>query len=195
MNDFIEQNKAALLELLKLIRPKLISLLDNHGIQIMIDYCYQQIDQLNRAAKLIENTSCSNGCAFCCYDKITVSSFEASYITSFIEQFKIKVDQDIIDFQVKHGIEKVKMAQRKCSLLDDDNSCKIYEIRPMICRLYNSTDSPELFDFEKHPETTGTARVLEAWAYMLAVADIDRERNGETPYDLHKCIAKIKGLI
>lgn len=103
---------------------------------------------------------CKPGCADCCYALFDLTLIEAMSVKKrFDENFSGKLKHDILtyaesaDRQIfklkkqateaeKKGvdgnqiIEKISKIKIKCPLLDDDNRCRMYEFRPIACRVY-----------------------------------------------------------
>lgn len=103
---------------------------------------------------------CEKGCSDCCYALFDLSLVEALYINAkFNERFKgmdrsrILGRADATDRQIyklkhklhkasrqgtsaKEILEQVARTRVRCPMLDDDESCEMYDCRPLTCRLY-----------------------------------------------------------
>ncbi len=102
---------------------------------------YERI-QMDRNS--IENHVCKKGCSTCCTNDFPISITEFFAILRYIG---IQYTNDFILEMEKKA--KVSLHSPQCIFVDDtDNSCKIYEVRPLICRKYGTyascTDCPKL---------------------------------------------------
>ncbi|MDY0274948.1 MAG: YkgJ family cysteine cluster protein [Desulfomicrobium sp.] len=102
--------------------------------------------------------ACRKGCSDCCHALFDISLVEALYLNSkFLEldegtRHKILIDADKADRKVNVLKRKLSKAAAqedtskilaqvgkeriRCPLLDSDNQCKLYDFRPITCRLY-----------------------------------------------------------
>lgn len=91
--------------------------------------------------------SCGPGCGFCCHSLIKIIPAEALLISSYISRHY--TDTELLELKNKinnyraliHGknFEKRTLIkdQMPCIFLKEDN-CSIYQVRPFICRAWNS---------------------------------------------------------
>lgn len=97
---------------------------------------------------------CAKGCAHCCKISVEVTALEASYIHSKTE-FKAE-PLTISSFEIVDSFTEY------CNLLDQETGlCKIYEYRPLACRIFGTYDhyrfceSPDvnhaIHSFGSHP--------------------------------------------
>ncbi|MDI9261300.1 YkgJ family cysteine cluster protein [Alicyclobacillus sendaiensis] len=106
--------------------------------------------------------SCSKGCAYCCYQAVFITSFEARIIWQWItlqtdskeriERLKHRLriwreriqgsglTQTVNTYQFK---KRYFQARLRCPFLNNDKSCSIYPVRPTPCRTYFSFGNPE----------------------------------------------------
>ncbi len=90
---------------------------------------------------------CENGCSWCCYQPVYMTTQEAILIFEFIHQvFDVNQRDKIFSkAQAKYKLTKGLKEERKqkikfaCPFLMD-GSCSIYSVRPMACRIYLSSD-------------------------------------------------------
>jgi len=114
--------------------------------------------------------ACKNGCAFCCFQPVYAVTHEMLFLKDFIRQ---NIPQNKQDSFMKHSREKSLLTLNKsmeeqqkikfaCPFLEN-SSCRVYEARPMACRIYLSSsvlscekdymdsgrkrDKPELYEF------------------------------------------------
>ena len=93
----------------------------------------------DKVMDLVNNeTTCSKGCDFCCYDKINVTKTEIAVIDNFVRKNHIIADP----VNTKPWNER-KYAEYKCRYLRN-GECMIYPVRPFVCRTHNSKDDAEL---------------------------------------------------
>jgi Fe-S-cluster containining protein len=86
--------------------------------------------------------TCRKGCAFCCYVYIETTIDEALVIKNYCNQHNITIDKEALEKQ--KNLELNTWNGHKCVFLGDDNTCSIYEVRPMTCRKYYVASEPKL---------------------------------------------------
>lgn len=80
--------------------------------------------------------ACAPGCAFCCYLPVDVLAPEAFRIAAYLQQTRSPAALTELVYRLgTHG--QHYHAARPCVFLAD-RRCSIYEVRPMVCRGYNS---------------------------------------------------------
>jgi len=77
---------------------------------------------------LIPDFKCIDGCTECCR-KFGVPSMKQ------IERRRI------LSFTKKHNIKTDKKRELTCPYLEEGKGCRIYPVRPLICRLYGTSPS------------------------------------------------------
>ena len=95
-----------------------------------------------------EDIACKKGCSWCCYKQVGVSPLEVFLIAEHLKNKEIKVSLEDIKSrltaldQITNGLpsEARLSAQLPCAFLVED-SCSIYEVRPLACRGGNSIDA------------------------------------------------------
>ena len=93
-----------------------------------------EIDQLLESVPKFE---CKAGCADCC-GLIAVSKLELKRI---VARTGIKPEMLKTSFRLK---QLKKTGCLDCPLLDSQNKCSVYDIRPAICRVYGASDHVRL---------------------------------------------------
>lgn len=98
---------------------------------------------------------CTQGCSYCCYEQVRVSSIESPLIKDLLNEYpkirdiiqgnvlewfkyfnentpdnKVLTTKDMVEFELKMLRER-----RPCPFLVDFN-CTIYKVRPIVCRTY-----------------------------------------------------------
>jgi Fe-S-cluster containining protein len=187
--QFLEENKELLNTHMLKILPIFKGRLKDDGIQGLMEYANQYLDAIHEKVDMAGKTTCSSGCSFCCYTDINLSTFEASYINAVIEHYDIKVDEVRLKKQQTKKWHRLKHNDKRCVMLSEEGSCMIYDYRPVICRLWNSTEEPKHCDSKGQSQSTRTARVVEAWAVALVLFQLDSEEGVDTRgLFLHKLI-------
>lgn len=90
---------------------------------------------VDKAAAVVEPlTVCSKGCAACCEIPVDITDLEASYIERNTGR------------RMKLGVQSAltRHDTTRCPFLGDDNTCSIYQYRPLACRVYYTFDDPAL---------------------------------------------------
>lgn len=101
--------------------------------------------------------SCRKSCAFCCHTPVSVTKSEVDQIYNYLRTHRISWNRD-------RGSEHSKNA---CSFLSRDNSCKIYEARPLACRKLMAVSQAELCNSE---EAHSPSYLLYIEAELIAAA-------------------------
>lgn len=108
---------------------------------------------------------CSKGCAHCCKQLIAISMSEFLAMQPILDNLprekRLKLKEEAIKQNIilkENGIvtmcstsnidiyeyqKKYFDLQLKCPLLDENNSCLVYEVRPFNCSTYRNYGSPE----------------------------------------------------
>lgn len=187
--QFLQENSVQLKTEVEKILPFLRKEEEEHGIQGVVEYAYGYIDTVHKKVDMASKTTCGSGCSFCCHSDINMSSYEGSYILGIIEYLKIPINTTRLEKQQSKKFHKLKYADKACVMLDKKGNCMIYDHRPIICRLWNSTSNPKHCDGKGGYQKTRTARVIESWAMSLAIFQLDMERGiNSKEIFLHKII-------
>lgn len=75
-----------------------------------------------------QSMKCQQGCHGCCLPDLTVSALEASHIANYLR------NHADVDALAREAEEKDAFAGSRCSFLNMQGSCTIYEARPIVCR-------------------------------------------------------------
>ena len=90
--------------------------------------------------------ACKRGCAYCCYPgNLQISRAEAAAIVEHVEASWSDADRASLRKRLEHYQSMPIMerwnARVPCPLLDEQQgTCTVYEVRPLRCRGWNSTD-------------------------------------------------------
>jgi hypothetical protein len=82
-------------------------------------------------------------CANCC--KTTSPIFRDADIRRISKHLRVKEGKFISDYLRMDEEQDYVLKSSPCSFLDNDNSCSIYDVRPLACREYPHTDRKNMF--------------------------------------------------
>ena len=82
-------------------------------------------------------------CANCC--KTTSPIFRDADIRRISKHLRIKEGKFISDYLKMDEDQDYVLKSSPCSFLDNDNTCSIYDVRPLACREYPHTDRKNMF--------------------------------------------------
>lgn len=90
--------------------------------------------------------ACCAGCAYCCYLKVDVHAHEIFSIVDYLRRNKSVVEIEAIASAAEANKKKVRpMTEQeqlgtniRCPLLNQDNTCSVYPVRPALCRSKHS---------------------------------------------------------
>lgn len=129
-----------------------------------IESMYEAIDGLNDSITSLAShhnqpVACKNGCYWCCHQAVYANSYELHYLSEKIKQkcTPEKISMYLMAAETKYSatsvLSETELAHYKssCPLLEND-SCSMYEARPMACRIYLSTNLETCLEFFHHPE-------------------------------------------
>jgi Fe-S-cluster containining protein len=80
--------------------------------------------------------ACAPGCSFCCYLPVDVLAPEAFRIAAHLKQTRSPEQLGAVVYRLG-AYSQDDFGTRPCVFLTDGR-CSIYEVRPMVCRAYNS---------------------------------------------------------
>ena len=89
--------------------------------------------------KKMDCMSCANGC------KTTSPIFRDADIRRISKHLRVKEGKFISDYLRMDEEQDYVLKSSPCSFLDNDNSCSIYDVRPLACREYPHTDRKNMF--------------------------------------------------
>jgi Fe-S-cluster containining protein len=82
-------------------------------------------------------------CANCC--KTTSPIFRDADIRRISKHLRVKEGKFISDYLRMDEEQDYVLKSSPCSFLEKDNSCSIYDVRPLACREYPHTDRKNMF--------------------------------------------------
>ena len=163
------------------LRPNDLIELANQAIQLS-GKLWEEIKK--RPITDIDEIACKNGCSWCCYKQVEVSPLEVFAITNHLESKHDKFEiNDLISHlteldKITNGLSPLSRLKAKlpCAFLVD-NSCSIYEVRPLACRGGNSIDADlcrrhveDMDNVEKEIEHYGNPYQIHAVPYKVMQA-------------------------
>lgn len=90
----------------------------------------EKFDEIHARQK--SRMACGSGCSDCCVAGLTVSNVELANVREFVAGANGLADE-------LTSLERLDPhAGRKCALLTVQNTCSIYEARPLVCRTHGA---------------------------------------------------------
>lgn len=134
---------------------------------------YEAIDALlqaflERSGADGKPAECKKGCDFCCHQPVFAVSHEMLYLKDYISQ-NISPDKQkgFIDrsrekslLTLNKTMEQQQCISHPCPFLEN-NSCSVYEARPMSCRIYLSSSVNSCKKDFEHPRGRHTPELYE----------------------------------
>jgi len=188
---FLQENATEIRTFANKMLPTFREAYKENNIQGVVEFAHNYIDNINEKSGLNKKLSCSAGCSFCCYSEIMMTHNEASLIYSFIEQFDIPFDRKLVTRQNAKKFHRLKYADKRCAMLNENDKCSIYQHRPSICRLYNATTDPKDCDGSAGAPNTKTLRTIQGFGVAAALITFDEEQKNDGDYPLHKILKHI----
>lgn len=117
-------------------------------LQELMEFAQGIVDNLERDNKS-PHVACQNGCDYCCYSHLKIIPAEALLIYSFIDThfgdaersgLKQKTDRNLRLTNRKTIEERFHLKEKTPCVFLEKGSCRIYPVRPFICRAWNSLD-------------------------------------------------------
>lgn len=113
---------------------------------------YLMMEEIKPDAIIADKISCKKGCAYCCHINVDMTKVEGDLIKVYCEEKNIEINYEMLELQKKLTInERSASVNSACVFLDDNNTCKIYDVRPMACRNYMVVNDPDKCDMKKYP--------------------------------------------
>ena len=127
------------------LKPEGLIDLVNQAIHLS-NWLWEEIEK--RHITDFEDIACKNGCSWCCYKQVGVSPLEVFLIVEYLKNKKTTFSLEDLNSrlatldQQTNGLSSASRleAQLPCAFLLE-NSCSIYEVRPLACRGGNSIDA------------------------------------------------------
>lgn len=181
------------------------SFINNAVLPVLKDvmaYSHDIVDALE-SSNQSPAVACGPGCSYCCYSQIHVLPIEALLILSFLDECftrkQILLLMDKIEQRLQRTREKSLGSlfsiknELPCIFLEN-GICGIYQVRPFICRAWNSMDSSlckKIFNSGKFDDEieTSSARNLVFESSRSLFADFGKQLKLETvPFEMTQAI-------
>lgn len=127
----------------------------------------------NNVDKKVESSkhkvSCRKGCAFCCYLSVDITLHEADLLLEMCQSEDISIDWKRVVKQARKAddFNSLDYQDRKCPFLADDDSCKVYRLRPNSCRKLVVVSDPKKCDTLNH-NGAQVARLVDVEAEIIS---------------------------
>lgn len=136
-----------------------------HGVEGAVQYVWDACEKFMNEPELQEKMSCRRGCSFCCHQTIFISPLEAK----IIKDHGVKPEKIRLRRQKGKDVNTIKWKDRACPFLSREGECKIYAVRPLVCRTHNSIEDPKYCHQGNYPgRSIQEGRSLEVEALILA---------------------------
>lgn len=153
--------------------------------------CYRAVDDLVKEHfKQPNNThNCKEGCSHCCHLFIFTTCDEALTIFNYCNANNIDIDKTRLEKQ--QGIETEEWTRTlgqhsKCVFLGDNDRCRIYPVRPIVCRKYYVASPPHLCDVTKGVNQIATCNIFDA--ELLSAGILEAREHGNLADQLLKLL-------
>ena len=140
--------------------------------------------------------ACKQGCSFCCHTQVSITQDEALLYAKKIMDNEIVVDLKRLAYQSQASNDagkwyRIPYEERKCIFLGEENQCRIYKDRPMVCRSNNVLSDPENCKTEDGKEKPiRLLKTIKADMAIIAAFSLSSV-NGALPYMLWRMLEKI----
>lgn len=110
-----------------------------------------------------DTPACSKGCSWCCSHKVGVTVPEVTAIVAYLQALPERLEvvrkraAELAKNPLIFSDSEKPRARIPCALLEDDGSCGVYEVRPLPCRSWLSTDVESC---KKHLDETAEPKVI-----------------------------------
>ncbi|MDD9300960.1 MAG: YkgJ family cysteine cluster protein [Desulfobacter sp.] len=126
---------------------------NDHGhlvgiLREMMDFGQELVQDLEISGQA-PKVSCGKGCSYCCHSRVNILPIEALLISGFmdkefdltaVEAIKAKIQTNLGLTRGKSFFERVALKEQTPCIFLENCQCRVYEVRPMICRAWNSLD-------------------------------------------------------
>lgn len=145
--------------------------------KLAISRLYEAMDELleafqARTASEGRAAACKKGCAWCCYQAVFAVTHEFLYLREFIlhglteDQRKRIMERAGEKVMQTAGLrEEEQLEVRAACPFLEDNSCLVYEARPMACRIYLSSSLPSCK--KAHDRPSNSKAIAELFEFPL----------------------------
>ena len=98
---------------------------------------YELYDEYERLVQPYKSKAvCEKGCASCCIDvgSVGATTLEGLIITGYLQGWDRQALKEINRNLGENRNDKLSQAFSRCAFLDQEQSCRIYAVRPFSCR-------------------------------------------------------------
>lgn len=88
-----------------------------------------KVDRFHTEVEGRSPLACCRGCDACCRVELSVCAVEASRIDEYL-----RAAEDGVRSRVAARAQAARSDPPRCVMLDDEGSCAVYAVRPMVCR-------------------------------------------------------------
>ena len=147
---------------------------------------YEHIQQAEDAFKSHfnehQNVACGKGCSHCCHFPIQLMPQDLeSFVTALKEKQSTEQLNDTLDaLRHQQSLRQPPFFRAPCAFLDENNSCTVYENRPLACRMFSSENAnackQSLQDGSAISQSTIRYRIFQAATCSLQVLNQQQNR-------------------
>ncbi|HEY1079764.1 MAG TPA: YkgJ family cysteine cluster protein [Bdellovibrio sp.] len=99
---------------------------------------HEFLNEQNQAFSHVK-TSCPKGCGFCCHLEVEITQDDAEALAEEVARLNIPLDLERLTNQSQRirqdaAWAKGAVPENRCVMLDETNSCRVYEARQTNCR-------------------------------------------------------------
>jgi Fe-S-cluster containining protein len=149
---------------------------------------FRRVDALAADAPGRGAWACAPGCTFCCHLKVLVSPGEAAALAPRLSDAQRARVAANARRAAGLSAAEYRRARIRCALLDDEDRCAAYDVRPLRCRAHTST-SVEACERAYRGEATTDDVPLDAWL-VRAVAAVRTGMAAPEEEELHAALLR-----
>ncbi len=122
------------------------------------------------AAAVSENVACKgNGCSYCCYQAVTITSIEAGWLQEATGRKAAG--------NVRRGLDDLEQMRadftgQPCPFLAKDGACSVYSSRPIACRLSMNIGASPFFCDTSIPSELSSVPALDLTQFWIIYSQI-----------------------
>lgn len=106
-------------------------------------------DQVVNALEETDQSACAPGCGNCCVINVDILPPEAAVISAYLDETATPLAIEQLQRrlaslqQVTQGLDHTEriISQQPCAFLDENQSCIIHSVRPLLCRSVSSANA------------------------------------------------------
>jgi Fe-S-cluster containining protein len=187
-------------------REATLEMIDGGRTETVVDAMIE--DLLARAQVGIDQSPgkagwhCRSGCAFCCYSRVEIHPLEALAVARYLQRTKSPDQLAAIVQRLRERVrvmrpmtvDQWKHTTIACALLNEDQTCGVYAVRPLACRCYHSLSvekCEEAFHYPTAPNTTPIDYFAKVWVVAVGngMMDAQREKGVDSQgYELNSAV-------